>query len=59
MMYVKWLANEVNVMDRRKRKSRQAILQACISLSKEKEFSKITVNEIVDYADLNRGTFSR
>lgn len=57
MMYVKWLANEVNVMDRRKRKSRQAILQACISLSKEKEFSKITVNEIVDYADLNRGTF--
>lgn len=44
-------------MDRRKRKSRQAILDACIVLTKEKEFQQITVHEIVEQADLNRGTF--
>lgn len=44
-------------MDRRKRKSRKAIFDACVGLSKEKEFQNITVNEIVARADLNRGTF--
>jgi AcrR family transcriptional regulator len=44
-------------MDRRKRKSRQAILQACIALAKEKEFQHVSVQEIVERADLNRGTF--
>lgn len=44
-------------MDRRKRKSRQAILTACIDLSKEKEFQHVTIHEIVEKADLNRGTF--
>ena len=44
-------------MDRRKRKSRQAILTACIELSKEKAFQQVTIHEIVEKADLNRGTF--
>lgn len=44
-------------MDRRKRKSRKAILDACIALTKEKDFQQITVHEIVEHADLNRGTF--
>lgn len=44
-------------MDRRKRKSRQAILAACIELSKEKEFQQVSIHEIVEQADLNRGTF--
>ena len=44
-------------MDRRKRKSRKAIFDACVRLSKDKEFQNITVNEIVEHADLNRGTF--
>ena len=50
-------ANEVRKVDRRKRKSRKAILDACIELTKEKEFQQITVHEIVERADLNRGTF--
>lgn len=44
-------------MDRRKRKSRQAILAACIKLSKDKEFQQVSIHEIVEQADLNRGTF--
>ena len=44
-------------MDRRKRKSRKAILDACVKLIKEKDFQSITINEIVSQADLNRGTF--
>lgn len=50
--------NEVILsMDRRKRKSRKAIFDACVALVKEKDFQNITVNEIVERADLNRGTF--
>ena len=44
-------------MDRRKRKSRKAIFDACVSLVQEKDFQNITINEIVERADLNRGTF--
>ena len=44
-------------MDRRKRKTRKAIFDACVALMKEKEFQNITVNEIVERADINRGTF--
>ncbi|MEE1131433.1 MAG: TetR/AcrR family transcriptional regulator [Caryophanon sp.] len=44
-------------MDRRKRKSRQAMLEACLTLSKEKDMQQITINDIVHTADLNRGTF--
>ena len=44
-------------MDRRKRKTRKAIFDACVALMQEKEFQNITVNEIVERADINRGTF--
>lgn len=44
-------------MDRRKRKTRKAIFDACVELLKEKEFQTITINEIVEKADINRGTF--
>ena len=44
-------------MDRRQKKTRTAILDACVSLIHEKDFQKITVHEIVKTADINRGTF--
>lgn len=44
-------------MDRRQRKTRSAILTSCLSLIQEKDFQKITVNEIAERADINRGTY--
>lgn len=44
-------------MDRRQRKSREAIFAAFTDLLSYKEFSKITVGEIIDRADVGRATF--
>lgn len=44
-------------MDRRQRKSREAIFEAFTALLSEKHYSKITVNEIIDRADVGRATF--
>jgi AcrR family transcriptional regulator len=44
-------------MDRRQRKTRTVILNTCIALIQEKDFQKITINEIAQRADINRGTF--
>lgn len=45
-------------MDRRRRKTRQAILDACIQfIAEHGDLEKITVHEIVQRADINRGTF--
>ena len=44
-------------MDRRQYKSREAIFSAFVSLLSEKELSKITVNEIIERADVSRATF--
>lgn len=44
-------------MDRRQRKTQKAILDACLSLIEEKDFQKITIHEIAERADINRGTF--
>jgi len=44
-------------MDRRQRKSREAIFKAFIALLSKKHFNKITVDEIIDLADVGRATF--
>lgn len=44
-------------MDRRQRKTRQAIIDACYQLIEEKELQKVTINDITEKADINRGTF--
>lgn len=43
--------------DRRISKSKRAMRNALIQLIEEKDFNKITVTDIVERADLNRGTF--
>lgn len=44
-------------MDRRQRKSREAIFRAFTQLLTEKSLSHITVGEIIDRADVGRATF--
>ncbi len=43
-------------MDRRVRKTRQAIFEAFVELLAEKDFEHVTMNEIADRANVNRGT---
>ena len=44
-------------MDRRQRKTREAIFRAFTELLSEKDFSQITVGEIITRADVGRATF--
>ena len=44
-------------MDRRQRKTREAIFNAFTELLSKKDFNKITVGEIIDKADVGRATF--
>ncbi len=44
-------------MDRRQRKTREAIFKAFIELLAQKNVSKITVGEIIERADVGRATF--
>lgn len=44
-------------MDRRQRKTREAIFTAFIALLSEKDFGQITVGEIINQADVGRATF--
>ena len=44
-------------MDRRQRKTREAIFNAFISLLSKKDFEHITVGEIIEAADVGRATF--
>ena len=44
-------------MDRRQRKTREAIFNAFTELLSQKEFSQITVGEIIEAADVGRATF--
>ena len=43
-------------MDRRIQKTRNAIIEAFVGLMAEKNFEQITINEIADRANVNRGT---
>src|SRR5271165_2765583 len=45
-----------HALDRRVRKSQQAILESFVGLLAEKDFEHITMNEIAERADVNRGT---
>ena len=44
-------------MDRRQRKTREAIFNAFTELLSKKHYSQITVGEIIDKADIGRATF--
>lgn len=44
-------------MDRRQRKTREAIFRAFTELLSEKDFHQITVGEIIELADVGRATF--
>ncbi|MBE7026999.1 MAG: TetR family transcriptional regulator [Ruminococcaceae bacterium] len=44
-------------MDRRQRKTREAIFKAFISLLSKKDYKHITVGEIIECADIGRATF--
>ena len=44
-------------MDRRQRKTREAIFHAFIVLLSKKDFGQITVGEIIEQADVGRATF--
>lgn len=43
-------------MDRRTKKNQRAIMDALIHLIGEKDFEQITINDIAERADVNRGT---
>ena len=45
------------IMDRRQKKSREAIFKAFIDLLSSKNYSQITVGEIIKVADVGRATF--
>ena len=44
-------------MDRRQRKTREAIFSSFINLLSKKTYEHITVGEIIDNADIGRATF--
>lgn len=46
-----------NSIDRRIAKSKQALKDALISLMQKKDFKEITITDLVQLANLNRGTF--
>lgn len=51
------MSTKSNYLDRRIRKSKNAMKQALIFLMHEKDFKEISITDIVQIADLNRGTF--
>ena len=51
------MSENTNTYDRRTAKTRKAIIDALADLLYEKELHKVTVKEITEKADINRGTF--
>src|SRR5512135_3076549 len=48
---------EVKKLDRRERRTRQLLSEALIALMQEKRYEAITVQDIIDRADVGRSTF--
>ena len=46
-----------NFEDRRARRSRKLLKESLLELMKHKTFSDISVRDVTDAADMNRGTF--
>lgn len=51
------MENSQKILDRRQRKSREAIFKAFFALLSRKDFAHISVGEIIDHADVGRATF--
>ncbi|MCM3674815.1 TetR/AcrR family transcriptional regulator [Peribacillus simplex] len=51
------MSNNNTGIDRRIRKSKMALKESLISLMQNKDFREISITDIVELADLNRGTF--
>ncbi|MGE7758635.1 TetR/AcrR family transcriptional regulator [Peribacillus sp. NPDC097895] len=51
------MSNNNTGIDRRVRKSKKTLKESLISLMQTKDFREISITDIVELADLNRGTF--
>lgn len=51
------MAEEIKKEDRRVRRTRKILTQALTELLQKKQVNEITVKELTDLADMNRGTF--
>ena len=51
------MAEEQKKEDRRVRRTRKILTQALTELLQKKQVNEITVKELTDLADMNRGTF--
>ena len=54
---IDWPACTTTGLDRRTRRTREALLRALLSLLQKKPLNSITVTELTDLADVNRATF--
>ena len=54
---IDWPASTTAGLDRRTRRTREALLRALLQLLQEKPLSSITVTELTGLADVNRATF--
>ena len=51
------MAEELKKEDRRVRRTKKLVTQALTELLQKKQINEITVKELTDLADMNRGTF--
>ncbi|MDW4208534.1 TetR/AcrR family transcriptional regulator [Staphylococcus saprophyticus] len=54
--YLKMLMLKVVKMVKRKEKSQQLIISSFVELIREKDFDKVSMNDIAQHANINRGT---